>query len=212
MKYIPEDLYNEYHRQCFKVKNGNYPRRIKNFEKQKADKNKWFFFEKLAERCSQNQHINPQLLIQALAVKYEGYFDPRHLISLKGIKIYRNFLEQMNGVSDNQFIENIVEANIKFIREYCKNNNITNISDYFLENQYTMPTFILHYYNGSISKFFLGLFEKSFLLDNYPKDIVQSYLASVMTEYETIRKKIRYSKKLTKLSNNIFKVLQNVIR
>jgi hypothetical protein len=203
---IAEDVYRLFHRYCTYRSKGIWPKPIKNFDKQKATPD-WIYFQRCADRVNSNKHIDLDFLIQALSQNFKGWFNPRYLVSMKGIKIYRVYVDKMTRVHDISAIEDLVSLNLKNVIEYCKENNLKSIIEYFNEDALMCPTFTMHLYSGKISKYFLALFNKNMFI-GLNTDVADIYLTDFLNSYTDTRNQIFKSAKLRKISDNVEKIFK----
>ena len=209
-----EQIYQEYHAKTFYMKNNIYPKAIKNFEKIKTY-NIWPYFEKFAQRLTINQHVDYKIMITALASFYKGPFPPNMMLSLKGIRIYNNFVSKMNAVDDEEKITDLVVHNITNVVQYCIDKGFSDFDEYFSENFYLLPTVAMHLSSGFISKFFLALVPNIIArIELMPPDVKITYFDEFIENQKIYKMKALKSKKLygfaKKFNKNIEKyILKN---
>ena len=91
-----EEVYNEYHKQTFYIRNGVYPRTIQDYSSLYADKNKVEKLKKFIEVLKRNRaSIDWKLYILALAKVFQIRYDLKYLGSFAGNKIYRDYIMQL---------------------------------------------------------------------------------------------------------------------
>lgn len=176
-KITPEEIYQEFHRQTFFYSRNIYPKPIKNFSNIKSSDD-WIYFQRFADKIEQNDGlVNYKMFIESLAQHYKGWFDPKILLSLKGIKIYKIYKDILNSTNDSDLIYSGITNSIKNIVMFCKDNNIKTFDEYFNHNKYTIPTLLKHLYAGSISHYTLLLIDNiSDKLRTFPSDMINEYL------------------------------------
>ncbi|HPM74089.1 MAG TPA: hypothetical protein PLA71_00010 [Saccharofermentans sp.] len=190
MNVTPEQIYEEYHIQTIYAEKKIHVKPIKNFEKarQRAD---WTYFEQLAKRLETNDNLDYRILITALVLHYRGRFDASLLTSLKGLKIYRGFVDKTNNMDDYEKIYELILSNIKNVVQWCKKEGIRDLDGYLYRNMETIPTIAFHFNSGLISAYFLAIVPNILcILKNLPLDIVDEYFYSFIESYEIYRSKV----------------------
>lgn len=195
-----KEIYKYYHQQTFYIEKKIYPKSIVNWDKIENGKN-WHYFEKFARRLNENDNIDYKILITSLCLFYKKRFNPKDLISLRGIKIYKNFVNKINAVDTIEKIEQVVINNIKNIVQYCRKNKLNSFDEYFSENFYTIPTLARHLNSGYISKFFLSIvphIEKR--LKTYPNDVYDEYFYDFVEDFILYKQKTLKNQKIQKFA------------
>lgn len=213
IKITPEEIYQYYHRQYIYKSKGIYPKQIKNFEKIKNNR-KWIYFKRFADSINRGYgQINYKFYIDSLIEFFNGYFDLKLLGHPKGFKIYKNYISLKEEINNEEKLEKIILENIKFVIQYCKENCINNIEDYFFENQYTLPTIVKHYNSKSISKYFLCMIPNIItIIKSFPKDVIDDYMKEFFNEYNSCKNFITLNIKLRKIRDNIYQILNKKIK
>ena len=131
----------------------------------------------------------------------------------KGIKIYRQTVKLKNLSINPDEIYNSSLKSIKFIIQYCKENNIKQLDHYIFEDQYLIPTIAKHYLAGSICKYCVALIPNiSNIIKGFPTDVSRDYFNEFISDYNSTRTLVIDNIKLRKISDNldnIFKKLLN---
>lgn len=148
-----ETLYNEYHRETFKVQHGFYPRQIKNFN---LDDSKKEFLNRFLRFCKKNVlTINPTLYIRACAEFFKYPFKMSVLGSLKGTRIYNEYIslhkEYMSDTDD--FIVDAIKTSFITINNWLDENENASVLDYFRSESGILPTFVFDLANRKISPY-----------------------------------------------------------
>lgn len=171
---LSKEIYQYYHRLSIYHKTGKFPRLIKNWDKPKTS-SIWPYIERFANIVERsNGMINYKLFIQALFEFSNGqWFNPKLLVSPKGITIYNHYIKTINDESDPALVKKGINKSIKYIVEFCKKNNLESFEDYFYKNVNIYPPILLHYKAGSISKAFFTLIPNiDKKLANFPPDLI----------------------------------------
>jgi len=208
-----EYICNEFHKQTFFQQHGKYPRAIKNFEKAKA-KASWPFFVGFAKRCNDNLGtIDPHTFIYVLAEFYNGYFQPRLLLSRKSISLYKSYIDKINTTNDKEIIEQSFLISLKYILSYMKENNITDFDKYLYEDQFAIPTILRHYNSGNVSRFFMVAIPGiKIYIESIAPDIRMSFAPKFGEEYDSARPKVIMNPKLRKISDGLPKYINTIIK
>jgi len=210
MKITPEQLYNLYHRKILFYTKNIHCRNIKDFSKQKQTP-EWCYFEKLSNIINGSDHINPEIYIDSLIDFYKGYFNLKLLSHPKGIKIYKNYVLQLNNSYDKEKIFKSIYDSIKFVGKYIRDNDIESFNHYLNSDVYTIPLVAKHYYAGSISKHFLALVPDIIIIINsYPSDIINQYFRQFKDDYVTLKPSLISYPKLKKISDNMEKLFEKM--
>ena len=211
-KVKPEQIYNEYHKQTFYVSKGFYPKTVANYTKAKQNDN-WHYFERFARMVNDNNgQIDYRLFIKTLAEFYEGRFNPKMLAHPKGIKIYRQAVKLNNLTIDKEDIYKSALISIKFVINYCKENNLNRLDDYIFQDQYLIPTIARHYLAGSISRYFLAMIPDIVgIIKGFPTDISNDYFMGFIEDYSKTRAMVIDIPKLRKISDNLDNVIKKMI-
>ena len=210
---IPEDVYQEFHKQTFYQKHGVYPKAIKSFDKQKK-KDDWIYFERFSQRVNDgNGVVDYKKMIEILAKYHKGWFKPSMLISMKGIKIYKTYIESESVTTNaNDIYTNILKS-IKFIKQFCEENNLKTFNEYINHNADFFPTLLLHMSAGSINKYFVAIIpDIDLILRNYPKDCVNEFAIDFLKEYKALYLKCLSIKKMHAIMDNLFMIIDKTIQ
>ena len=170
-----EEIYNEYHRETMYASKGIYPKNIKNFDKVIDDTNKELLlkFQKFIK--SNFDSINWKLYIKSCAMFFKRRFELKILGSLKGNKIYRDYLRynELNVDKSNDEIKNEIIASIVFLRDFLECSSC-HFKDYIHDRTTTIPILLNHIYAGSISTYFYACLDSNKIyrmLIDIPDDI-----------------------------------------
>lgn len=160
-KKIPtiEEIYNIYHRETTFVMKGFYPRSIKNFSSILNDSNIQLL-TKFQHFIEKNQNlVDWKLYIIALSKYFNRRFDLKLLGSLKGTKIYRQYLEFINTSNEltEEQIKNEIVSSLMFLKNYLSENEIR-LNQYFNLDLNLIPIYLKHIYSGSVSQYFYACF------------------------------------------------------
>ena len=206
------DLYNEFRKQTFFVKKNIYPKPVKSLENI-SNQEQLVHFEKFKVMVESNAGmIDWRLYIKSLAIHYKGWFKPSKLNSLKAIKIYKTYVILENENKSGNIIYRNVLDSIKFIVNYCKENNIKNFDDYINDNITIIPTILKHHKAGSISSNFLSIIPNiKIILNSFPKDCVDQFCKPFFMEYESIRMRTIKIEQIRKIDNCLDKIIDNLI-
>jgi len=197
-----EQIYNEYHKQTFFVRNGVYPKTIQNYESLYQDQRKVEQLKYFVEFIKRNRaSVDWKIYILALAKVLKSRYDLKYLGSFSGNKIYRDYVKSLYVQKDN--IDDIYDEIIKsliFLTNFLKESNLTFI-DYFKEDEHIIPLALKHLYAGTISMYFYACFSQETLdkLFNYPDDVFQELFK--LSKYEFLDTYI-VSKRNTLLTNS----------
>jgi hypothetical protein len=209
----PEECYNLYHKKTNEVQ-GRRVRSIKNYENaQKRDD--WSYFVSFAKKCNRNAGmLNPETFISILAKHYKGWFHPKCLISHKSIKLYKSYIKKQDLSTNDEAIKENILKSLKYLVKYCKESNISNFTNYFLEGQYVMPTLAKDLTSGNISKYLLAcVSDAPALLDSFPPDIKSEFFIEFIEEYPKLRLRVlsNKDKSIKSLATNFDKMLKELI-
>jgi effector-binding domain-containing protein len=137
-----EEIYNEYHKQTFFIRNGVYPRTIKNFENLYNDQRKVDHIKYFITFLERNRDtVDWKLYILALAKVLRSSFELKHLGKFGANKIYRDYVKSL------QIEKNIKNYNIELskINYLLEENNMKN--EIFIKD---IPSYIVYYRDGII--------------------------------------------------------------
>jgi hypothetical protein len=157
-----EEIYNIYHRETMFAMKGIYPRSIKNFNNvlDKNNKELLIKFQNVIKRGYDS--IDWKIYIKACAQYFKYRFDLKILGSLKGNKIYRNYLRYKNiqlEVSNDEIYNEIVSS-LKFLTTYLNDAEIS-LKDYLNDRNSVIPIFLNHIYAGSVSIYLYACLEQN---------------------------------------------------
>jgi hypothetical protein len=203
-----EQIIQCFHKQTVFKKTGNYPRKLKNPMSSKYAKEHLSDFKNFLKFCEKNKEmVDWELYIESLADFYKGWFSPSVLTKIRAIKIYRNYISSKK--SEDPYEE--ILKNLKFVFKYMKQNNIERVQDYFIENQYLIPTLAKHHSAGSVSIFFIALFSKlKTVIALYPQDVKDEFFYDFEENINLARAKNLKIKKLRKIMENPEKIINNM--
>jgi hypothetical protein len=157
-----EEIFNEYHRETMFASKGIYPKPIKNFGKVIDDTNRELLLRYQKFIKSNFDSVNWKLYIKACAVYFKRRFDLKILGSLKGNKIYRDYLRyhELNPCKTNEEIKNEIISSIVFLKDIFENSKI-NFKEYVSDRSSPIPMLLKHIYAGSISTYFYACLDNS---------------------------------------------------
>lgn len=184
----PEECYQSWLRYYLSTK-GVKSKSITNFENAKS-KPDWIHFVKSAEMCNRNGvQLDYEVLLTALFTSHENkYFDLGLLHSLRGIKIYKNYVKSVNESVSPENIRICILKSFKFCVLYCKDNGIKDLYEYTSHNSMVMPTILSHYNAGNVSIHLLACIPNfPNMLSNYPLDVVEEFGQSIKDNYDVTR-------------------------
>jgi hypothetical protein len=208
----PEEIYTYYHKATNEYR-GIHVRPIKNFEKIYQSP-RWKTFQACAHLINRNAgFLNYKILIDALVASYKGKVDVSALVSLKGIKIYKNYVSALEKQSNPSYIKSTLSSSVNFVVKYCKERNITCFDDYIYDGIYLIPTFVKHYTAGSISAYFLSAIENfNIIYKGLPNDVKESYLEEFEKEYSVCRSRLLANDETAKYVNKIGLVVDRLLK
>lgn len=196
-----EEIYNEYHKQTFYIRNGVYPKTIQNFKSLYEDPRKVEHIKYFIEFLNRNRaSVDWKLYIQALAKVTGNRFDLKYLGTFAGNKAYRDYVKSLHTNKDNiNDIYNDIINTLTILTGYLKENNLTFI-DYFDQDRMLLPLSLKHIYAGTISLYFYACFSQNVLAKwfSYPDDVFQELFQ--LSKYEFLDTYI-VSKRNTLLTN-----------
>lgn len=165
-----EEIYNEFHKQTWFVKNGIYPRKIKNFDNVLKDSNKTEFLLRFQNMLKRNSSlIDWKLYIYANAFILKQSFTLKDLGTLASNKRYREYVKIQNkGLNNETEIYDKIVSSLKFLNLYLTSNNFT-FTQYLQENTDLIPDALKHVYAGTISLYFYACFSRQFLSTTFQK-------------------------------------------
>lgn len=184
-----EEIYNEFHKQTFFMRNGVYPKTIKNFDNLYTDERKinhLKYFVKFLER--NRETVDWKLYIFALAKVLKNSFELKHLGKFAANKIYRDYISSLQIDKDNpEVIYNEIVNSLKVLSGYLKENELT-WDNYLNLNDNIIPTVLKHIYAGSVSLYFYACFPLQVLNKwfNYPDDCFQELFKLNKNEFISI--------------------------
>lgn len=207
----PEDIYRVYHREV-NAAVGRSVRTVKNFDKIKSNP-AWAHFERCAQFVNRNNgQVDYRIYLRALAIYFQGWFDPKHLTGSKSIAIYRSYINDRETQHSPEAIKRLLLTSIDFVVSYCKKHELSSLSQYLSEDLNLIPTIAKHYSAGSVSTYFLAAIEDFiYMLDNYPSDVVYDYFSSFKTDYTSHRMRLIHTPELHKISKNLALIIDQLI-
>jgi hypothetical protein len=206
-----EDIYNEYHKQKFFMRNGVYPRTIKNFKTLYEDDRKLQHIKFFIEFLNRNRAaVDWKLYILALAKVLNQRFELKHLGTFGGNKIYRDYIKSLNLDTSN--IDNIYDkivSTLLFLNGFLKENEIT-FKEYFEEDSTLIPLSLKHVYAGTVSIYFYSCFPADVLARwfNYPDDVFQELFQ--LNKYEFLDKYFVTHRNLLLTNNKTQQLIQKL--
>jgi hypothetical protein len=180
-----EEVYNEYHKQTFYIRNGVYPRTIQDYSSLYADKNKVEKLKKFIEVLKRNRaSIDWKLYILALAKVFQVRYDLKYLGSFAGNKIYRDYIKSLSLIDNETEIYNAIINSLSFLVPYLKESCMS-FEEYFNETDNIIPLSLKHIYSGTISIYFYACFPKNTLYKwfHYPDDVFQELFQLSKNEF-----------------------------
>lgn len=181
-----EDIYNEFHKQTFFVRNGVYPRRIQNFKKLYNDQRKMAYLNHFITFLKRNtESVDWKIYILALSKVLGNRFELKHLGSFGANKIYRDYVKmlQLEKNSDEAIYNDIVNS-LQFLIGYLKANEYS-FNDYLKIDESIIPVALKHIYAGTISLYFYACFPLHVLNKwfDYPNDIFEELFKSSKNDF-----------------------------
>ena len=165
-KSIPsiERIYNEYHKWTFYFSKGYFPKSIKNFQKAFEVEGRVDTLKKFQIFLQRNdQLVDWQIYIYSIARLTKTRYPLQYLGSLKGTKIYRDYINlTYNEEAEQQYIYDEIVRSLKNIGETLELYNV-NFEQYFQVDSAIIPLSIKQLYSGTISPYFYAAFPKEFL-------------------------------------------------
>lgn len=184
-----EEVYNEFHKQKFFMRNGVYPRTIKNFKSLYEDERKVQHIKFFLEFLNRNRSaVDWKLYILALAKVLNQRFELKHLGTFGGNKIYRDYIKSINLDNSNiDEIYNNIVSTLVFLNGFLKENEMS-FFEYFNDDAELIPLSLKHVYAGTISIYFYACFPSHVLAKwfNYPDDVFQELFQ--LNKYEFLDK------------------------
>ena len=206
----PQELFQLYHTECLKEKNGAPPRKVSNFEKFNASRD-FAYFQKFCQTIERaGDLLNVDLFVRALARQYHGFFPPKAFIAPSAMRIYREFLHDFNKLEDPADIYSQLLADCKFVAQFCADNRMFDgISQYLAMDAQFIPVVIRHCYSGKISFFFLAAHEHfPTVLSSYPPDAVELIRNF---DFKLQRSKLIFIDKCRVICDNLDKLIKMLI-
>jgi hypothetical protein len=169
-----EEIYNEYHKQTFYIRNGVYPKTLKNFDSIYSDPTKLQFLKSFVAFLERNKSsVDWKLYILALAKVLRTRYDLQYLGSFKGNKIYRDYVKSLQGPKDGiEDIYSTIINSLTFLQAYIKESEIS-FMEYFDCGNKIIPDALNHIYAGTVSPYLWACFPHQTLAKwfNYPDDV-----------------------------------------
>ena len=211
MKFTTEEIYNIYHHKIMYYTKNIHVRNIKNFDKIQTG-NDWIYFQKFTDKVNKSYgQIDPRVYIDSLIDFFKGRFNLSLLCHMKGIKVYRLYIQQLNNSKDQETINKKIRESFQFLAEYMEDNNVIDVDRYLMTNQDIYPILARHFYSGKFSSYFLAMFPDILIfIKNYPTDISQQYFTNFINDYKNLRSFVIQHPKLKKLSDNFEKIVFNL--
>jgi hypothetical protein len=188
-------------------------RPVKSFDKAK-EKAYWSYFEMFSSMIERNGgQVDGKIFIKALAQHHEGWFDPKVLCKPKSIKIYKEFVHESKNASSRERIREHILRSLKFLVEFCKENDINNLYDYASDGEYMIPSLMKHLKAGSISMYFVACLdwipERA---RTYPPDVMKEYIPDFKEQYEVHRIRIITSEAVEDIRTRMDQVFETVLK
>lgn len=176
-KSIPsiEQIYNEYHKWTFYFSKGSYPKSIKNFQKAFEVDGRVDLLNKFRQFLQRNdQLVDWHMYIYSIARLTKTRFPLNYLGSLKGTKIYRDYINlTYTEEYEQQHIYNEIIRSLKCLNETIELYKV-NFEQYFNVDETLIPLSLKQLYSGAISSYFYAAFPQDFLIKTilkYPDDV-----------------------------------------
>jgi len=207
-----EDIYRIWHKETNLAK-GRRVKTVKNFSKAKS-KDTWQYFEFCAGFINRNAgHVNEILYIRSLAKYFDGWFDPRFLGTPKVIKIYKDYIKELESHSSKKQIKEAILRSIKTVVQYCKSKELKDLYEYMSDDLYLIPTSLKHLNGGAISVYFLAAVPNILdIFEAYPKDCIDDYIPDFVENYSVYRSRIISKDELNKISENLEYIIEKMIK
>lgn len=121
-------------------------------------------------------------------------------LSRKAISCYTSYLQKLNDLPpDNEYHISAIKNGIKFIGNFCKENNIT-LEQYRKHKKDYLPSWLIHLKYKEISIYNLMYFENfRDELFSIEKDILELYIPQIFHKYNIYKMQFIKSKKAKKL-------------
>ena len=193
MKEEEKNCYNTYLRVSRSLKNEPFRLR-KNFDGFEKDP-KYDYVKRLTEFFNRYIHINIENFLKAPYIIYKDteHFSLDYYLTQKAIKAYHLYnLYLQNLRPDNKEQLEIIKKSLKFIYDFCKQENIK-LDDYitYKEKDSLVYSWVLHIKEHKICVYVLFYFSNfQYILYNIPKDEQELFLNDIITSYATF--KMRY--------------------
>jgi hypothetical protein len=180
-----EEIYNEFHKQTFFMRNGVYPKTIQNFKSLYDDPRKVEHIKFFIEFLKRNRaSVDWKLYILSLAKVLKTRYDLKYLGSFAGNKVYRDYVKSLYITKDDpeEIYTNIINS-LTFLNTYLKENELT-FDEYFNLDSDIIPVALKHVYAGTMSLYFYACFPQHVLSKwfNYNDDVFQELFK--LSKYE----------------------------
>lgn len=174
----------------------------KNFDTFEEDEpEKTVFLRKVSDLLLNYKNINPSLFFDAPYhfFKNGGYFDLKFYSEYKAIKVYLNYLKEIEAMSPDSDVQlRYIVDSLNFIRDYCIEKNIS-LPMYLDYKDGIIYAWLNHLLTHKISFYVFIGFEKfnSALIDylyNMPVDEIEYFAKDYIDKYNLYKMKIKDSK------------------
>lgn len=155
----------QYWRNFHLVTKGLSIRRMKNFDKQRSDVQKWTCFEHLA-LIANKYRINLYEYVPLIARKSNEdgtYFHPKSLINPSNLRIWSEMHRNAAATEAKQKVVDSFMKSLRFIVSFCIDNNVKNFNEY-LNLTIKSGTLNTHIVSEKLSKYLLSLLPESSLV------------------------------------------------
>ena len=192
-----------------------HARAITNWDSVEA-KETYIYFKRFATMVQKSGgQINYQLYIDSLFDHFKGGFNVKNIGTQSSLGIYKRYINNINKLSDATEVYTNVVKSLKFIINYCVDNNINDFNEYFILNYNTFPTVVLHYNSGSISQGCFALIPNIVnRVNSFPTDVINDYFTEEVKKQLITNKMliVAMNTKLQYIADNFVKIVNDGIQ
>lgn len=204
------DAYSLYHKYCVLAKTGTMPKPIKDFSSiDSNEENKQYFlrFIEMAERSGGSLDVD--LYFRSLAEYHKGFYTIKTISAPSAMKIYRNFIAELNNRQDPTDIKQQIVSDCSFVANFCADNGISSLVEYINHNKEMIPTIAIHCRSHKISHFFLGcIYNFDDIISSYPPDCCMYFEGF---NYKLTRSKVAFAADTRIIADNIDYIIDSSI-
>ena len=143
-----------------------------------------------------------------------NYHDLSYYLSRNAVKVYSLYKKQQDATDpDNSVILQDILNSIKFIKSFCKDNNIKALDEYLSHKTNQLNTFILHLKERKVNIYVLfgfSRFEEIFYQTS--NEVLEFMFPTMITQMGTYRTRYYNSKKCKKLIENGLNLIVKQLR